>query len=392
MIAYFDCFSGISGDMTLGALVDLGISAGWLEDRLKEALGLDGFSIRAHGVERGGISGKKVDVIVSDAGVRDYTAIRALIENSRLSQFAAEKSLAMFQKIAGAEAAIHGVPEDDVHFHELGGMDAIVDVVGTAICMERMGFRSVAASRVAVGSGMVECAHGRLPVPAPATLSILTGIPVYGTDIVSELVTPTGAAILATFAQSFEPVPDMVVTGIGYGAGSRDLPRQPNMLRIITGHPETASSDYVEIVETSIDDMNPEVFGYLADRLFDAGALDVCLFPVYMKKGRPGTFLQVLCHRAILPVISRMILTETSAAGLRHHSVGRRVLERKAVFVSTPYGRVQAKEIRTPDGKRRIAPEFEECKRIALSMNLPIREVYELVMRHAEEDHVQGKG
>ncbi len=388
MIAYFDCFSGISGDMTLGALMDLGISAGWLEDRLKDALGIQGFAIRVYGVERGGISGKKVDVIVSDTEVRDYATIRGLIENARLSEFAAEKSLAMFQKIAGAEAAIHGCPADDVHFHELGGIDAIVDVVGTALCMEHLGFRTVAASRVAIGSGMVACAHGRLPVPAPATLSILSGIPVYGTDIDGELVTPTGAAILATFAESFEPVPDMVVKGIGYGAGRRDLPRHPNLLRIITGHPETASSDYVEIVETSIDDMNPEVFGYLTDRLFDAGALDVCLFPVYMKKGRPGTFLQVLCHRAKFPVISRMILAETSAAGLRHHSAGRRVLERKTVFVATPYGRVLAKQIRMPDGKNRIAPEFEECKRIALSTNLPIREVYELVMRHAEEDAV----
>ncbi len=385
MIAYFDCFSGISGDMVLGALMDLGVSPGWLEDHLKSSLGLNGFAINLYTVERGGIAGKKADVIVSDGEVRDYARIREIIEKSSLSGFAAQKSLAMFQKIAAAEAAIHGCSEDEVHFHELGGMDAIVDIVGTAVCIEQLGFETVVSSKIATGSGWVDCAHGRLPVPAPATLSILSGIPVYGIDIGCELVTPTGAAIIATLAGAFEPIPDMVVSGIGYGAGNRDLSRQPNLLRIITGHSPGYTSGHVDVIETAIDDMNPEVFGYLTERLFEAGALDVCLFPVYMKKGRPGTLLQVLCPWAKRPAISSMILTETSAAGLRHYNVNRQVLERKAVFVSTPYGRVSAKRVKTPDGKFRIAPEFEDCKRIAVSLNLPIREVYDAVIQNIAE-------
>ncbi len=388
MIAYFDCFSGISGDMTLGALVDLGISTEWLEDHLKAALGITGFEIHAQTVQRGGISGKKVDVVISHTKARDYAHIRKLIENSTLSGPAAQNSLAMFRKIAEAEAAIHGCPIDAVHFHELGGVDAIVDMVGAAVCIEKLGIETVVSSRIALGSGMVECAHGRLPVPAPATLSILSGIPVYGTGIGCELVTPTGAAIIAVLAAAFEPVPDMVVENTGYGAGGRDLPQQPNLLRVVTGHPQRVLSEHVEVVETAIDDMNPEVFGYLVDRLFGAGALDVCLFPVYMKKNRPGTLLQVLCSRAKLPEISRMVLNETSAAGLRHYSVGRRVLERKPVLVATPFGRVQAKQVTAPDGKKRITPEFEDCKRIALSAGVPIQAVYEAVIRHSEEGAV----
>ncbi len=386
MIAYFDCFSGISGDMTLGALTDLGVSPAWLEDHLKAALGISGFEIQSRTVTRGGICGKKIDVIVSDGEERNYARIRNIIEGSTLSSFAAETSLAMFQKIAAAEAAIHGCPEEDVHFHELGGIDAIVDMAGTAVCIEQLGIDTVVSSKIALGSGSVNCTHGRLPVPAPATLAILSGLPVYGTDIDGELVTPTGAAIIATLARSFEPLPDMVVNASGYGAGQRDLPGGPNLLRIITGEPAGAAADHVEVVETAIDDMNPEVFGYLVDKLFETGALDVILVPVYMKKGRPGTLVQVLCTRGRLQAISDMILTETSAAGVRHYAVARQVLERKAVSVKTPYGRVLAKRVKTPDGRFRIAPEFEDCKKVALKMNLPLQTVYDAVVKNCEED------
>lgn len=393
MIAYFDCFSGISGDMTLGALMDLGISPGWLSDHLKSTLGIAGFDITVETVERGGIRGKKVDVIVTDSTERNYGRIRTLIERSTLSEFAVQTSLAMFQKLAAAEAAIHGCPEDEVHFHELGGVDAIVDMVGTAVCIEQLGIEVVFSSRVALGSGMVQCAHGRLPVPAPATLKILSGIPVYGSDIACELTTPTGAAIIATLARAFEPVPDMVAGNAGYGAGKRDFPGQPNLLRIVTGDPAGAISDEpVEVIETSIDDMNPEVFGFLTDKLFDAGALDVCLFPVYMKKGRPGTLLQVLCPRVKRTALSHMILTESSAAGLRYYPVGRQVLKRETVLVSTPFGEIPARRMTAPDGSARVAPEFEDCKKVALAMNIPIRAVYEAVIQNAAAFSRTGNG
>lgn len=384
MIAYFDCFSGISGDMTLGALMDLGPSPVWLEDHLKGALGVSGFEIRLSSAERGGICGKKADVIVTDTARRDYAAIRSVIQKSALSAFAKRKSLEMFRRIAEAEAGIHGCPVDSVHFHELGGVDAMVDVTGTAVLIEQLGIERIVSSKVATGSGTVHCAHGLFPAPAPATLAILSGIPVYGVDTGCELTTPTGAAIIATMVESFGPVPEMILEGTGYGAGARDLPGRSNLLRIVRGSRAREAPDPVEVIETGIDDMNPEVFGYVTDRLFFAGALDVCLYPVYMKKGRPGTLLQVLCHRQHFSALSDMILNETSAAGLRHYTVGRQVLGRASVFVPTPYGQVAAKRVRTPDGRFRIAPEFEDCKKIAASRNLPVMEIYEAVIRNCE--------
>jgi pyridinium-3,5-bisthiocarboxylic acid mononucleotide nickel chelatase len=392
MIAYFDCFSGISGDMTLGALVDLGVPPQWLSEHLKKALGITGFEIETRTVERGGLRGVKVDVQISDTSERDYARIRQLIEDSALSEAAAANSLRMFRKIAEAEAFIHGCPVDEVHFHELGGVDAIVDIVGTAVSIEYLGIDTVVSSRIPLGSGMVDCSHGRLPVPAPATLAMLSGIPVYGTDIGFELVTPTGAAIISSLSQSFEPVPDMVVKAAGYGAGSRDFPAQPNLLRIVTGEHAGRAAETIEVIETAIDDMNPEVFGYLSDRLFDAGARDVCLIPVYMKKGRPGTLLQVLCTRSTMPAISQMILTETSSAGLRHHTAGRQVLERKRVVVPTPYGRILAKRLTVPDGGFRIAPEFDDCRRVAEAMAIPLRKVYEAVIKYSDDYIIEEHG
>lgn len=386
MIAYFDCFSGISGDMTLGALIDLGLSAEWLEDHLKSALGVTAFELRVRPVMRNNIYGKKVDVIVSDrSGARNYAYIRNLIETGILSPFAREKSLAVFERLAKAEAAIHNCPPEAVHFHELGGVDAIVDVVGAIAGIEKLGIKRIHSSAVAVGSGTVDCAHGRLPVPAPATLSLLNGVPVYGTDDDRELVTPTGAAIISTLAESFGPVPDMVIGHAGYGAGEQDLPGRPNLLRIVTGHSVSRHPDPVEVVETAIDDMNPEVFGHVVESLMDRGALDVCMFPVYMKKNRPGTLLQVLCEKPLLPEITGLILSETSAAGLRHYSAGRRVLERSLIKLETPYGPVDAKRLSIPDGRVRIAPEYEDCRRIAKSRGVPVLAVYEAAMGSAKE-------
>lgn len=380
MIAYFDCFSGISGDMTLGALVDLGVPVEWIRDTIRTKLGLTGFDLSASTVRRAGIAAKKVDVAVSDRTERDYAHIRQMISQSELPQPVMQNSLAMFKRLAVAESGIHGCALDDVHFHELGGVDAIVDIVGTALAIDCLGIDTVVGSKIVLGSGTVICRHGRLPVPAPATLAILGDVPVCGTDAGCELVTPTGAAIITSLAESFGALPDMTVEKTGYGAGGRDRGDEPNLLRVVLGRTAGRNTETVEMVETNIDDMNPEMFGYLTDRLLEDGALDVCLVPVYMKKGRPGTLLQVLCRRFNRQALVSRILTETTAIGLRYHAVNRQVLAREPMTVDTEYGPVTAKRVRLPDGSIRIAPEYEACKTIAEERQVPIRAVYEAVM------------
>ncbi|MBW1842563.1 MAG: nickel pincer cofactor biosynthesis protein LarC, partial [Deltaproteobacteria bacterium] len=268
---------------------------------------------------------------------------------------------------------------------EVGGVDAIVDIVGTALCLEYLGIDTVIASKIPVGRGFVSCQHGTLPVPAPATIAILEGVPVYGTNLPFELVTPTGAAIIVALAESFDALPDMIVGKTGYGAGKRDLGNQPNLLRIITG---TASglqtdkkTDTIVAVETCIDDMNPEIFGFLMDRLFDDGALDVCWIPVFMKKNRPGTMVQVLCRKDRKPAIIHRILSETTSLGVRFYDVQRVKLEREEITVESIYGSVSAKQVTDPQGSVRVVPEYEACKKIALEKNVPIRIVYDNIIR-----------
>ncbi|MEZ4551749.1 MAG: nickel pincer cofactor biosynthesis protein LarC [Desulfobacterales bacterium] len=239
---------------------------------------------------------RKVDVLVKGHAERDYAAIRELIENSGLSAAVKNLSLSIFEKLARAESKIHGCPAEHVHFHEVGGVDAVVDIVGAALCTDYLKLETVSASKIPLGSGFVTCSHGTLPVPAPATAEILKNVPVFGTDDPVELVTPTGAAIISTLATSFGPMPDMRVSKIGYGSGTRDLSARPNLLRLFIGA-AGLDGDTVTVIETTIDDMNPEIFGFLMDRLFADGALDVYFIPVFMKKNRPGTLLQVLCHR-----------------------------------------------------------------------------------------------
>ena len=258
MIAYFDCFSGISGDMTLGAFIDLGVPVKWLKESL-EKIPLSGFDLSVATVSRNGIQAKRVDVrVVDDVKSRDYAEIISIIENSYLSLNIKQKSLDIFEKIADAESAIHGCPKENVHFHEVGGVDALVDIVGTALCVDYLGISRVVSSMIPLGRGFVSCQHGTLPVPAPATLGILKGVPVYGTQIPQELVTPTGAAIIVALAESFEEIPEMIIDKAGYGAGKRELEPMPNLLRIITGKAFTHQKDTITVVETCIDDMNPE--------------------------------------------------------------------------------------------------------------------------------------
>ena len=382
MIAYFDCFAGISGDMTLGAFVDLGVPVTWLENTLKENLFTD-FDLKLADVSKMGIAAKKIDVISNTDKARDYAAIRDLIEKSTLEIAVKSLGLEIFEKLANAESKIHGCPKDHVHFHEVGGVDAIVDIVGTALCVDYLALKNISASKIPLGKGFVNCSHGKLPVPAPATIEILKNIPVYGTEIPFELTTPTGAAIISTLSESFGSMPDMLVSEIGYGSGARDLDSRPNLLRVFIGTPAPAP-DTVTMIETTIDDMNPEVFGFLMERLFEDGALDVCLIPVFMKKNRPGTLLQVLCHHNAKESLIHRIFMETTTLGVRCADVERRLLEREAVVLETGYGNVSAKKVITPDGGCRIVPEYEVCQAIARKNDIPIRTVYEKISQHVE--------
>jgi uncharacterized protein (TIGR00299 family) protein len=380
MLAYFDCFSGISGDMTLGALLDLGVPLEWLKEQLHR-VPLTEFDIGVSSVQRHGIQAVSVQVQILDGKTsRNYSDIRELIENSPLSDTVKSTSLAIFKRLAEAEARVHNCTVDHVHFHEVGGIDALVDIVGSALGLDYLGVKNIAASPVPLGRGFVTCSHGKLPVPAPATLGILAGIPVYGTDIPHELVTPTGAAIIRSLTQRFEPLPEMVIARIGYGAGRRDLEDRPNLLRILLAaeskpdidRDQKLAEDQITIVETCIDDMNPEVFGYVMERLFEDGALDVYWIPVHMKKNRPGTMLQVL-------------------SGVRYYQSRRRLLGRDQLKIKTTFGVIPVKRIRDPRGNNRLVPEYEVCRQIALKKNLPLRVVYEAVTREAALSNGEGR-
>ena len=386
MPAYFDCFSGISGDMTLGALIDLGVPVKWLKETL-ENIPLTGFDLSLETVFRNGISAKNVYVHAQDCTSKDYAQIKAIIRNSPLSANVQETTLEIFERIAVAEARIHGRSKEKVHFHETGGIDAIVDIAGTALCIEYLSINKVIASRLPLGTGFVSCRHGILPVPVPATLAILKGIPVYGSGIAFEQVTPTGAAIIATLAESFGDMPEMIIEKTGYGAGKRELESVPNLLRVITGTlPDVISdteSDTVVVVKTCIDDMNPEIFGFVMDRLFADGALDVYSIPVFMKKNRPGTMLEVLCDRSSQDAVIRRILSETTSLGVRYYEVKRRLLYREHVNIKTSYGVIAVKRIKNPDGGFHMVPEYEVCKKIALEKNIPLKVVYNTIEKEA---------
>ena len=387
MQAYFDCFSGISGDMALGALIDLGAPVDWLQNELSR-LPLSGFRLAITPMMRNGIQATSVRVEIEDSGhSRDYKKIKSLLEGSPLSEDTKLKSLKIFEKLALAEARIHGCTPDEVHFHEVGGIDAIVDIVGTALCLEKLGIDRVISSRIPLGSGFVDCRHGRLPVPAPATIEILKEVPVYGSDAAAELVTPTGAAIITSLAKSFGPLPPMRVAKTGYGAGQRELPERPNLLRVVTGTAdawaEGVTTDEITILETCIDDMNPELFGYLMERLFSDGALDVYWIPLYMKKNRPGTMVQVLCEEAGKDRLIQRLLSETTSLGVRYYKATRRILAREQLTIHTSFGEVRVKRVRDPDGSERLVPEFDVCRKIALKRDLPLRVVYDTIAGEA---------
>ena len=387
MLAYFDCFSGISGDMTLGALIDLGVSADWLEEKLI-GLPLEGFHLEVNQVHRNGIGANLVQVVCDEDPVeRSYSDIRRLIENGDLSDAVKTGSLGIFKRLAEAEAGIHGCGVDEVHFHEVGATDAIVDIVGAVLGLDDLGVTEVIASRLPLGTGFVNCRHGRIPVPAPATLTLLKNVPVRGTDIEAELVTPTGAAIITGMAQKFGAQPAMQIDRFGYGAGQRVLKPGPNLLRIILGYrnvgpadlPEGFEEDQVWILETAIDDMSPELIGFCVERLFVDGALDVAMLPIYMKKNRPGTLLQIICRQEHKEALLHRIFAETTTLGVRHYQSDRRILAREETTIATSFGKIAVKRIRIPGGGYRFAPEYEVCRKIALEQKLPLQTIYDKI-------------
>jgi len=380
-IAYFDCFSGASGDMLLGALVDAGLELARLEAELRR-LPLPGWSITAEKTKKKGIAATHVRVHTHEHHPhRGLSEILRIIEEGRaagLSPRAADRAAAIFRRLGEAEAKIHNVPVESIHFHEVGAVDAIIDIVGACAGFELLGIEDFYASPLNVGSGRVEAAHGVMPVPAPATAELVRGVPAYSTGIERELLTPTGAAILTTLVRQFGPLPAMKLESIGYGAGTADLPSQANVLRLFIGDSAAGSlahDETIAIIEASVDDMNPQVYAYFAERALAVGALDVTSAPQQMKKGRPGQLITVLAPLDRADSLVELFFHETTTIGVRTWEARRRVLAREMVRVETPYGPVQVKVSRMNGRVLNAAPEFEDCRRIALERGAPLKQV-----------------
>ena len=388
-IAYLDAFSGVSGDMTVGALLDLGLPLAALREAIA-ALALPGVEVAVERVARSGIAAAKFHVRCPDQGPpahdhvhRAWAEIRDLLAGSRLAAPVKERALAVFARLAEAEGRVHGVPADAVEFHEVGALDAIVDVVGAALGFVHLGVEAVYAGPLPMGQGRLRSAHGPLPVPAPAVVLLVAGRPVRLEDGAAELVTPTGAAIVAALAQR-EAAPEMRIEAVGYGAGDRELADRPNLLRILLGEPVVAAgADEVVVLEATIDDMSPQLYEHVLERLLAAGARDAFLVPVVMKKSRPATMLRVLAAPADRDRLAGIVFAETSTVGLRYTTWGRLVLPREERTVETPYGTVRVKIARAPDGTVNVAPEFEDCRRLATERGVALKLVHQAAMAAA---------
>lgn len=425
-IAYLDCFSGISGDMFLAALLDAGLPASMLDETVA-ALNV-GARLDISRVTRSGISATKVDVWVGDEKDlpceqvshahqhehnhepahdhhhehhrheqphRGLKEIRAIIRNTTIASAAQERALAIFQALGEAEAKIHNIDVERIHFHEVGAVDAIVDIVCAAVGSLALGVDEWSCSPLNVGGGTVECAHGQFPVPSPATVELLRGAPVYSSGVNAELVTPTGAAIVKTLCKRFAPFPAMKVTAIGYGAGSRDLAGQPNVVRLTIGdsvETQLAASpeipeDTIAILEANLDDLNPQVFGYVMERLLTEGALDAFGTPVQMKKSRPGMLLTVLARPEDAPRLAKLVFGETTTLGIRMREERRQTLVRRTVTVQTPWGEVRMKVANLNGSVANYAPEYEDCRRIADQHKIPLKQV----MQEASRRYLEGR-
>lgn len=383
-IAFFDCFAGISGDMILGALVDVGVDFGALQQALS-GLPLDGYEITRSRVVKQGIAATSVTVHYREQeSHRDLQSILRLLSESTLPPRVIDRSIQTFHRLAQAEARVHGTTPDQIHFHEVGSVDAIVDIVGSIIALEWLGIDYISASRVPTSYGQVKCAHGTLPVPAPATMELLRGIPTFPSGLEGELVTPTGAALLTTLTNHFGDMPPLTIKHIGYGAGQKDFPIA-NVLRLIVGESTSPlPQESLTLIETNIDDMNPEIFDYVMHRLLEAGAVDVYLTPVYMKKNRPGVLMSILAYHTDVNRLIDILLAETTTLGVRFWEFQRRYLEREIVAVVTPFGDINIKLGRHGKAILNIAPEYEDCRAAAVRCHVPLHQVYEAARKAAE--------
>ncbi len=383
-ICYFDAFSGISGDMTVGALIDAGAPARELIAAL-EALNT-GARYEVEKTSRRGIAASKFRVHLPEKNQkhRHLHHILTMIEGAPLSNRAKSNASKIFEKLGEAEAQVHGVPIQDVHFHEVGAADSIADIVGAAVALDLLGIEEVHVSPLNVGSGTVNTEHGVLPVPAPATANLLQGKPIYSRGPEMELTTPTGAAIAVALGASFGPLPAMRISSIGHGAGDRDFPSQANVLRALIGDRTSApESTLVSVLEANIDDSSPQVLGYALDRLMEAGALDVTISPIQMKKNRPGALLSVIAKPEDQERLAQIVFAETSTLGLRNPAAERRVEERRMIEVETPYGKVRGKV----SGQGTFAPEYDDCRAIAHSTGTPLKQV----LSAAQEAYLKNK-
>jgi pyridinium-3,5-bisthiocarboxylic acid mononucleotide nickel chelatase len=381
-IAYLDCASGISGDMTLGALVDAGVSL----DALNAAIGSLGWSnvrLVATTVKKKGFRASQVTVEHEpETKHRHLHHITAMIEGSVLSERQKELAHRIFRKLAEAEAKVHNSTIEKVHFHEVGAVDSICDIVGAAVGWDLLGVERIVASAVPTGTGLIEIAHGRCSIPAPATAELLRGVPLAASSVLCELTTPTGAAILAALVDSYGPVPAMTIEQIGYGAGQKDLEEQANLLRLLVGETsDTRSSEQLWVLETNLDDVSGELIGHAISRLWTAGALDVYTTAIQMKKNRPGVMLSVLCDAATVPAVEAILFRETTTLGVRRHRVERNKLDRVKHQVETAFGPVDGTLATLGDGSQRFSPEFESCRQIADKQQVPLKQVYDAAQR-----------
>jgi len=381
--AYLDCASGISGDMFLAALLDAGLEPKQLLGELKK-LNLGFYEFKRTRVVRGGLVATRVEV--RDPGKhppRRLAEIESMINGSTLSDKVKERALKIFGRLAEVEGQLHNQPPSEVHFHEVGALDAIIDVVSACVGLEAMEIHELVCSPLNVGGGRVDTEHGSLPVPAPATAELLRNIPIYSSGVEGELVTPTGAAVVTTLAASFGPMPSMKVSRIGYGAGDSDFPKQPNVARlflgesaeVLKGAPAAPGDELVSIIEANLDDLSPQLYGYFVDQALAAGALDVACNPIQMKKNRPGIEVSIVCDPEKADALAQLLFEQTTTIGLRIYEARRKILERETVEVETPYGKVQVKVAKQEGKVINVAPEYDDCQRLATEKSVPLKQV-----------------
>ncbi|HVA00192.1 MAG TPA: nickel pincer cofactor biosynthesis protein LarC [Terriglobia bacterium] len=382
-LAYLDCSSGISGDMFLAALLDAGVEFARLQEELKK-LPLGTYEFTQSRVMRRGLAGNHVEIEVPGKQPhRHLSHIEALIGGAPIPEPVKQTALRIFRRLGEVEARLHNVSVEKIHFHEVGAVDAILDIVGVCLGFDLLGNPELTCSPLNVGGGRVEAAHGSLPVPAPATAELLKGIPIYSSGVEGELVTPTGAALVAELASSFGPMPRMIVEKIGYGAGTKDFPSHPNLARLFVGEstdvmkssPGAAGDEMVSVIEANVDDMSPQLYGYLAEKALAAGALDVTCTSVQMKKNRPGLLLTVLSRLEACDALADLLFEQTTTIGVRIYEARRKILERELVTVETPYGPVRVKVARRNGKEMNAAPEFEDCRWLAEEKSVPLKEV-----------------